>query len=146
MREDFPASIELFGEDVEVPAFLNHEKTINWISKLCGHYEKSVKSLNFIFCSDEHLLAINKEYLNHDYYTDIITFPYNESDELEADIFISIDRVKENAEEFCETYETEMIRVMAHGVLHLIGYSDKSEEEAQNMRQAENEAINFFEL
>lgn len=101
--------------------------------------------LNYIFVSDEALLKINIEYLNHHTYTDIITFDNSESDKLiEGDIFISVERVKENAEKFKVSFERELIRVMAHGVLHLAGYKDKKPEEAQAMREAEEKALNAY--
>lgn len=101
--------------------------------------------LNYIFLSDEALLKINIEYLNHHTYTDIITFDNSESDKLiEGDIFISIDRVRENAEKFRTPFENELVRVMAHGVLHLAGYKDKKPEEAQAMREAEERALKTF--
>ena len=101
--------------------------------------------LNYIFMSDEELLKINMEYLNHSTYTDIITFDNSESDkQIEGDIFISIDRVKDNADKFKTSFERELIRVMAHGVLHLAGYKDKKPEEAQAMREAEERALKAY--
>lgn len=101
--------------------------------------------LNYIFVSDEELLKINMEYLNHPTYTDIITFDNSESDKvIEGDIFISIDRVKDNADKFKTSFERELIRVMAHGVLHLAGYKDKKPEEAQAMREAEERALKTY--
>ncbi len=101
--------------------------------------------LNYIFVSDEELLKINIEYLNHQTYTDIITFDNSESEErIEGDIFISVDRVRENALKFKTSFERELIRVMAHGVLHLAGYKDKKTEEAQAMREAEERALNAY--
>lgn len=101
--------------------------------------------LNYIFVSDEELLKINIEYLNHHTYTDIITFDNSESDkQIEGDIFISIDRVRENAAKFRTSFERELIRVMAHGVLHLAGYKDKKPEEAQAMRDAEERALKAY--
>ncbi len=101
--------------------------------------------LNYIFVSDEELLKINIEYLNHHTYTDIITFDNSESDKLiEGDIFISVDRVRENARKFKTPFENELIRVMAHGVLHLAGYKDKKPEEAQAMREAEERALRAY--
>lgn len=95
--------------------------------------------INVVFLDDEGLLAINKEYLNHDYYTDIITFPIEETDEfLEADIYISLDRVEDNAKEYTVSYEEELLRVVLHGALHLCGYMDKTEEEISIMRSKEN--------
>lgn len=101
--------------------------------------------LNYIFMSDEDLLKINIEYLNHSTYTDIITFDNSETDDtIEGDIFISVDRVRENAEKFGTGFEDELVRVMAHGVLHLAGYKDKKPEEAQAMRAAEEKALKAY--
>jgi len=101
--------------------------------------------LNYIFMSDEDLLQINIEYLNHSTYTDIITFDNSETDDtIEGDIFISVDRVRENAEKFGTGFESELVRVMAHGVLHLAGYKDKKPEEAQAMRAAEEKALKAY--
>ena len=95
--------------------------------------------LNYIFLNDEALLKINKEYLNHDTYTDIITFDNSEEKKsIEGDIFISVDRIRENAFMFHVSFETEMIRVMAHGLLHLCGYLDKKKKDIKNMREKEN--------
>ena len=108
--------------------------------------EKVLKevSLCFVFMSDDYLLEINKEHLNHDYYTDIITFPIEETeDSLEADIYISIDRVKDNAAEFEVDFNVELLRVVLHGVLHLCGYGDKTEAEIVTMRAKENYYINL---
>ncbi|HEY9885814.1 MAG TPA: rRNA maturation RNase YbeY, partial [Vampirovibrionales bacterium] len=102
-----------------------------WISRCISKKGKSTGSLNFIFCSDEYLLTLNKEYLNHDTYTDIITFNYVEEEIISGDIFISIDRVRENASALNIDFNEELSRVIIHGVLHLIGYRDKTPEEAQ---------------
>ena len=113
-----------------------------WIETLAK--DKKISQITYIFCTDAYLLDINKEYLNHDDYTDIITFPYKQGKEIESDIFISIDRIKENAVEFKSTFEKELIRVMAHGLLHLLGLKDKTEEERREMREHEELAIEKF--
>lgn len=120
---------------------LNNEATFQ--TKLCGVFKGEAFAkevfLNVVFLSDDGLLEINREYLNHDFYTDIITFPIEETDEyLEADIYISLDRVLENALAFGVTYEEELLRVVLHGGLHLCGYKDKSTEEEELMRSKEN--------
>jgi rRNA maturation RNase YbeY len=99
---------------------------------------KKVGDLCFIFCMDDFLLDINKKYLKHDYYTDVITFDYTVDSSISGDIFISIERVDENAREFGVAFEHELSRVMYHGVLHLCGYKDKSEDEEQTMREKED--------
>ena len=94
--------------------------------------------LSFVFCTDEYLLEVNKKFLNHDYYTDIITFDYNESDTVSGDLIISIDRVKENALIHQCTFHLELYRVIIHGVLHLLGFSDKTEIQKKKMRELED--------
>lgn len=109
-----------------------------WIVNSIKHEGKADGDINFIFCSDEYLLELNKSSLNHDYYTDIITFDYCEGQEVSGDLFISIDRVKENAKEMKLTFEEELHRVMIHGVLHLCGYKDKTKKDAETMRSKED--------
>ncbi|MFT5858284.1 MAG: putative rRNA maturation factor [Flavobacteriaceae bacterium] len=112
-----------------------------WMTDICVSKGSSLGELTVIFCSDEYLLIMNREHLNHDYFTDIITFDYTEGLVVSGDLFISIDRVRENANGLGEDFTTERNRVMAHGLLHLLGYGDKSEEESILMRSEENEAL-----
>ncbi len=100
--------------------------------------------INFIFCSDEYLLKINKQFLNHDYYTDIITFDYSSDTLLSGDLFISVERVLENSKIYKTVFQEELRRVMIHGILHLMGYKDSTNEESQKMREAENGALSLF--
>ena len=101
--------------------------------------------LNYIFCSDDYLLEINKQYLDHDYYTDIITFDNSEEEgKIEGDIYVSVDRVKENAIEFGANFETELRRVLIHGLLHLMNYTDTSEELKAQMRAKEDECLLIY--
>ncbi len=116
----------------------------DWISTVIKQRDCRLIQLNYIFCSDEYLHEINLEYLQHDTYTDIITFPYQNPPIVEGDIFISIDRVRENAQQFGVTFEQELLRVIIHGVLHLCGQGDKSAEEQQQMRKLEDWALAFF--
>jgi len=110
-----------------------------WLKKALEKENKDLQRLSFIFCSDNYLYQLNVAYLQHDTYTDVITFPYSEGDDgVEGDIFISIERVKENAATYGYTFEKELNRVMIHGVLHLCGYGDKSEKEKAQMRDKEN--------
>jgi len=118
-------------------ALSNEDNTKDWIIATITKEEKPQGNLNFIFCNDSYLHNINLEYLNHDTYTDIITFPLRQ-DRIEGDIFISIDRIKENATTFNVSFDKELHRVIIHGVLHLIGYKDKSEEEQKTMRMKED--------
>jgi len=119
-----------------------------WLNQLANSYEFEIAELNYIFCSDEYLHKINLDYLNHDTYTDIITFDLQENNEgnnsIEADIFISIDRVTDNAKNLNIDFEEELARVMAHGLLHLIGFKDKSDNEKGEMRLAENKALELL--
>ena len=117
---------------------------IEWMLNVVKNEKKSIEHLSFIFCSDQHLLDINRQYLNHDYYTDIITFPYQQGEILESDIFISIDRVSENAILYNIPMEEELKRVMVHGVLHLMGYDDHEEGNEKIMRLKEDEYINTW--
>lgn len=130
-------SIEIFFEDVKsVPI---HEKIlILHLNSLIKNELKEVGDISVIFCSDEYLLEMNKAYLDHDYYTDIITFDYVEEDVISGDLFISLDRVKENANKFDAALIKELYRVVFHGTLHLVGYKDKTEAEKREMRQKEN--------
>ncbi|HHM20967.1 MAG TPA: rRNA maturation RNase YbeY, partial [Bacteroidetes bacterium] len=121
----------------------NEKATGQWIEKIIEREDKQLHSLNFIFCSDNYLHTLNVEYLGHDSLTDIITFPYATSPAIEADVFISIDRVRENARVYDVPFDEELARVMAHGVLHLCGYDDKTPAEKKQMRQKEDEALNI---
>lgn len=132
--------IEFFTEEISF-ALKGKLKLRKWISEVCQTEMKSVSYLNFIFCSDEYLLEINKTYLKHDYYTDIVTFPYTDEKFISGDIFISIDRVKENAYQLNIEFEKELHRVMIHGVLHLLGYDDHSEMLRMSMRAKENSCL-----
>lgn len=109
-----------------------------WIKKCINKNKKEVGDISYIFCSDEYLLKINQDYLNHDYYTDIITFDYCEKDIISGDIFISIDRIKDNADRLDITFKNELDRVIIHGIIHLLGQKDKTEEEAKEMRIKED--------
>jgi probable rRNA maturation factor len=132
------ASINFFSEKIRFK--LTHpKKTASWIKSVAKAEEASIKSLNYIFCNDDYLREINIRYLKHKTYTDIITFNYGQLTEpLEGDIFISIDRVKENALKFNADFDIELHRVIIHGVLHLIGFNDKSKTEKLAMREKED--------
>ncbi len=112
-----------------------------WIKSVIEQYGKRVGDINFIFCSDPYLLEINKQFLGHDYYTDIITFDYCDGKIVAGDIYISIDTVEANAVEYSQTFENELHRVIIHGVLHLLGEDDHSEEDIKSMRAAEDKAL-----
>lgn len=133
--------VNIFFEDVEIPN-LDSEFFISWLSNTCVEENKSLEEVNLIFCSDEYLYDMNVQYLNHDYYTDIITFDYCEENRIIGDLFISKDRVIENASDNKVDFELELKRVIVHGVLHLCGYKDKSESEEKLMREKENYYLN----
>ena len=115
-----------------------------WIKEFVSNHGKKVGELAFVFCSDEKILEVNQNFLQHDYYTDIITFDYCEGEIVSGDIFISVERVAENATSHNIEYNTELIRVLAHGVLHLIGFQDKSPKKKKEMTENEDLYISLF--
>ena len=121
------------------------KKVKTWIKKIIRKEGKTCGQLYYFFCSDEHLLNINTEFLNHKTYTDIITFDYSEKETISGEIFISIDRVKENAGKYKKTFADELRRIIIHGVFHLCSYSDKSAAAKKIMRKKEDEALVLFE-
>jgi rRNA maturation RNase YbeY len=136
------AAIQYFTEDIDfdLPETPSLSKWIKKVAKLEG---KTVGEVSYIFCSDDYLHRLNVEYLNHDTLTDIITFPYNDNP-IEGDIFISIDRLRENAKDLNLPFAHELHRVMIHGVLHLCGYRDESDEEEMLMREKEDMALGYL--
>ena len=116
----------------------------DWVAQTIIAEDKILGEISYIFCSDEYLHKINVEYLQHDTYTDIITFDYSEMNVISSDIFISIDRVKENALTYKKTFEEELNRVLIHGVLHLLEYKDKTDEESKLMRAKEDFYLNLL--
>jgi rRNA maturation RNase YbeY len=124
-------------EDVSSPKF-SRRKILNWIKETILNEGKTLGDVSLIFCSDEYLLDVNKKYLNHDYYTDIITFDYVEDKIISGDIFISSDRVRENANQFNVSFEMELFRIIIHGILHLLGYKDKTKKDKSLMTEKEN--------
>ncbi|MGB5653618.1 MAG: rRNA maturation RNase YbeY [Robiginitalea sp.] len=121
-------------------------KHTDWIIRVVEKFDLKAGILNFIFVSDEELLEMNRTYLGHDYFTDIITFEYEEIEGISGDLFVSTDRVLENANDLKCDFEVEIRRVMAHGVLHLLGYKDKSKEDEMKMRNLEEEALELFHV
>ncbi|WP_314967864.1 rRNA maturation RNase YbeY [Phocaeicola abscessus] len=132
------------SEDIGMPA-ISRAKITEWIKRVAASYEKKIGTIAYIFCSDEKILAINRQYLQHDYYTDIITFDYCTGSSLSGDIFISLDTVRSNAELFGQTYDRELHRVLVHGILHLCGINDKGPGEREIMETAENKALSLLE-
>lgn len=132
-------------DGVKMPAIKRREITA-WIKKVAASYNKKVGDIAYIFCDDEKILEVNREYLQHDYYTDIITFDYCEGDTISGDLFISLDTVRSNSELVSETYDRELLRVIIHGVLHLCGINDKGEGEREIMEEKENKALAMLEI
>ncbi|MFP5437660.1 MAG: rRNA maturation RNase YbeY [Bacteroidia bacterium] len=122
----------------------NAEKYENWLSEVIESEDKTEGEINYIFCDDAYLLEKNIEFLNHDTLTDIISFDYTMGNLLSGDIFISVERVKENAADFNVSFDEELRRVMAHGILHYCGYKDKTEADEQLMRSKEDEKLLMF--
>ena len=136
--------IRFFNEDVthKLP---QKQATRSWLKQQAEREGYAIGDLNYIFCSDEHVLQVNRDYLQHDYYTDIITFDQSEeTGKIEGDIFVSVERVADNAVQMGVATEQEMRRVLAHGLLHLCGYGDKTDEEVKQMRHKEDEWLVAF--
>lgn len=141
------STINFFVEDIDFT--LDHEKELtSWIAHVAQRYECTIEEVNFVFCSDAYLLALNQQHLDHDTLTDIITFPLHPrgAKELSGDIFISVERVKENAELFHVEHRDELHRVMIHGILHMAGEDDKDESSQIDMRKAEDFALSLREF
>ena len=138
MKEE---SIHFFQEDI-IYQLRQRTEIRSWLKSIAKKEKYSILELNYIFCSDEYLLQINKNFLDHDYYTDIITFDNSEvKGKIEGDIFVSIDRVRDNAHQHKTSLKQELHRVLTHGLLHLTGYKDKTSEENKMMRKKENTAL-----
>ena len=133
-------AINFFTEEVK-EVRIPKRKVKTWVNQCISSYDKVTGEINYIFCSDEYLQKINIKYLQHDYYTDIITFNYNTDSLIAGDIYISLDRVRENASEYKVNFHTELQRVVIHGILHLLGLNDKTSSEKEEMREAENDCI-----
>lgn len=132
--------INFTTQKTEMPSF--HEGEIEaWIEKVADSFNRKVGALTYIFCNDERILEVNREFLQHDYYTDIITFDYSNKRRISGDMFISLDTVRSNAELFGRSYNEELMRVIIHGVLHLCGINDKGEGEREIMERHENDAL-----
>ena len=132
--------IHFSAENIDLPA-LNYPQVERWIRAVAAQYNFSVGELNYIFCDDEKILAVNREFLLHDYYTDIITFDYTTRTRVNGDIFISLDTVKSNAEQVGATFLHELHRIIIHGLLHLTGQADKTPETKAQMTAKEEDAL-----
>lgn len=138
-------SIKYFNVDVPLPK-LKKKVTSEWIKKSILAEEKRVGDISFIFCSDDYLLEVNQKYLNHDYFTDVITFDYVVGDLISGDIFISVDRISENASVFKVPFIAELNRILIHGVLHLLGYKDKDKSDKFVMTNREDYFLNLLNI
>ncbi len=136
-------SITYFTEGVDMP-LLKEQLIQSWIEKVAAKYNRKVGEISYIFCSDEKILEVNRQYLQHDYYTDIITFDYCKGKIISGDLFVSLDTVKTNAESYANSYNEELHRTIIHGILHLCGINDKGPGEREIMEQAENEALAIY--
>lgn len=132
--------IRYSNDSIEMPE-IDERRLNRWIKAVAADYGFSVGNINYIFCSDERELAVNREFLGHDYYTDVITFDYSTGTTLNGDIFISLDTVRSNAEMVGTTFEDELRRIIIHGVLHLTGQGDKTPETKEQMTAKENKAL-----
>ena len=133
-------AINYFNEGIDMPQ-ISKSKITSWVKEVAASYGKRCGEISYIFCDDEKILEVNRQFLEHDYYTDIITFDYCEEDVLNGDIFISLDTVASNAEEFGVTFENELHRVLIHGILHLCGQDDQTPELRAEMIAKENDAL-----
>lgn len=142
--------ITYLAQQTELPIF-NQLAVNEWIKQVARNHNRVVGPLTYIFCSDDRIIEVNRQFLNHDYFTDIITFDYSSHKRISGDMFISLDTVKSNAELFQRAYNEELMRVVIHGVLHLCGINDKGPGEREIMEDHENDALailpnNVFEL
>lgn len=135
--------IEFDVKNVEMPS-LDFERVGRWLEEVAASHGMRVGNINYLFCDDEEILRVNREFLHHDYYTDIITFDYTHRDRIGGDIVISLDTVRSNSKEFGVSYDEELLRVIAHGVLHLCGIDDKGPGEREIMEENENAALKLF--
>ena len=132
-----------FNEVSVIGCDINYHDVETWINVVISDQNKNLDCINFVFCSDDYLLDVNNKYLNHDYYTDVITFDYGR-DIILSDVFISVDRVKDNASVLGVMYFQELLRVMVHAVLHLCGFVDKTDDEEMLMRTMEDKYLALF--
>jgi rRNA maturation RNase YbeY len=137
-------AITYITENVTLPKRFKRRLTSQWIKDVIRKHEKKAGDIAYIFCNDGKIIEMNRQYLQHDYFTDIITFDYTDGNTISGDVFISLETVKTNAEQYKTTYEEELRRVVIHGVLHLCGYKDKTRKDRENMREKEDEALGLY--
>lgn len=135
--------VQFINENTEIPV-LQKRRLTQWIKLIAKEYGKNTGDINYIFCSEEKILEINRQFLNHDYFTDIITFDYSEKNVISGDIFISPETLKTNAIQFNVTLEEELLRIIIHGILHLCGQDDKTPESKLQMTAKEDKALNAY--
>ena len=133
--------IKFQSENVTFPGTIKKRETANWIKTIAADYGKKVGELSYLFCDDQKILEMNRHYLQHDYFTDIITFDYSEGNSIAGDIIISLETVRSNSQKYQTPFEKELRRVIIHGVLHLCGLRDKNKKEQKEMREAEDKAL-----
>ena len=131
------------SEGVDHPQ-IDEAKIVNWIENIAKQYNKEIGEISYLFCDDEKILEVNQQYLNHDFYTDIITFDYSEENMISGDIIISLQTVESNSQMYNTSFLEELHRVIIHGILHLSGLNDSTEEEEKVMRDAENSALKIL--
>ena len=137
--------IQYIAENVKMPA-LQKQRINRWIKEIADGYGKKTGDIAYVFCDDQKILEVNNQYLEHDYYTEIITLDYTTGNTISGDIFISLDTVKSNADEYGADFETELHRILIHGILHLCGNDDKSPELRADMTNKENKALGQLKL
>lgn len=136
-----------FNEEENLSFSLKEKAAVkNWIKQIVKQEGKTAGNISYFFCTDNYLLHINRQFLHHDFFTDIITFDYSQKTKVEGEIFISIDRVKENARSYKQPFEKELMRTIIHGILHLCGYKDKTPADKKTMRAKEEEALKAKEI
>lgn len=133
------------SENIALPKIKKRE-TKNWIKRVAENYGKKIGDIHYLFCTDEKILEVNREFLSHDFYTDIITFDYSEGNSIAGDIVISLDTVRSNSQKYNTDFTEELHRVIIHGILHLCGIDDKTEADSLKMREAENNALKLKNL
>lgn len=135
----------LFHSDNSIKFSLAGKRQVkSWLKEIAALHHKQLGDINYIFCADSRIIAINQEFLNHDYYTDIISFDYSKGKLLSGDIFISIETVRSNSVKYNTSFNEELHRVIVHGVLHFVGFKDKNKADAEKMRLAENHALQIL--
>lgn len=139
------SNITYIAQGIDLPGF--NQRIVNqWIEAVTRTFDKSVGNLTYIFCTDEKIIEVNREFLQHDYFTDIITFDYSNRRRISGDMFISLDTVRSNAALFGKSYDDELMRVVIHGVLHLVGINDKGVGEREIMEKHENDALDLLRI